>query len=102
MRTAVLFFWVVTTCGLIRTYQHLEKCTTSTFNPENIIIANKSFENVAKFIYLEMTVTNQINVHEEMKNRLNSRSAWCLCISEFFVLPFAVIHIIVILPVDFY
>jgi hypothetical protein len=35
---------------------------------------NKSFENVAKFMYLE-TVTNQICIHEEIKSRINLENA---------------------------
>jgi hypothetical protein len=37
----------------------------------NIRIAKESFESVAKFKYLDMTLTNQNDVHDEIKSRLN-------------------------------
>jgi hypothetical protein len=41
----------------------------------NIKVANKSFENVDKFINLGTTATNQNLIHEEIKSRLNSDNA---------------------------
>jgi hypothetical protein len=43
-------------------------------NPD-IKITNRSFENMAQFIYLGTTVTNQNLIQEEIKRRLNSGNA---------------------------
>jgi hypothetical protein len=42
---------------------------------QNIRIANESFENVAKFKYSGMTLTNKNDIHDEIKSRLNSGNA---------------------------
>jgi hypothetical protein len=41
----------------------------------DINIANRRFENVAKFRYLGTTITNQNLIQEEIKRRLNSGNA---------------------------
>jgi hypothetical protein len=42
---------------------------------QRIKIANRSFEDVAKFNYLGKTLTDQNHMHEEIKSRLNSGNA---------------------------
>jgi hypothetical protein len=50
-------------------------CHPSPGQKQNIRIPTESFENVAKFKYLGMTLPNQNNIHDEIKSRLNSGNA---------------------------
>jgi hypothetical protein len=43
---------------------------------QNIRIANESFENVAKFKHLRTTLTNQNEISDEIKSRLNVGNAY--------------------------
>jgi hypothetical protein len=51
---------------------------------QNIRVANESFERVAEFIYLGMTLTNQNDIHDEIKSRLNSGNACYYSVQNLF------------------
>jgi hypothetical protein len=54
---------------------YMMSCYLNSGQNQNIRIANESLENVAKFKYLGMTLTNQNDIHDELKSRLNSGNA---------------------------
>jgi hypothetical protein len=55
-------------------YMIMSRHTNSEQN-QNIRIANELFENVATFKYLGTTLTNQNDIHDQIKSKLNSGNA---------------------------
>jgi hypothetical protein len=55
-----------------KTKYMIMSCHPNSGQNHNIRTANESFENVAKFKYLGMTLTNKNDIHDEIKIRLNS------------------------------
>jgi hypothetical protein len=58
-----------------KTKYMIMSCHLNSRQNQNIRIANELFENVAEFKYLGMTLTNQIDINDEIKSRLNSGNA---------------------------
>jgi hypothetical protein len=58
-----------------KTKYMIMSCHLNSKQNHNIRIANESFECVTKFKYLRTTITNQTDIHDEIKSRLNSGNA---------------------------
>jgi hypothetical protein len=58
-----------------KTKYMIMSCYLNSGQNQNIRIANESFEKVVKFKYLGTTLTNQNDIRDEIKNRLNSGNA---------------------------
>jgi hypothetical protein len=58
-----------------KTKYMIMSCHQNSGQNQNIRIANESFEKVAKFKYLGTTLTNQNDIRDELKSRLNSGNA---------------------------
>jgi hypothetical protein len=54
---------------------------------QNIKTANESFENVAKFRYFGTTLTNQNDIQDEIKSRLNSGNACYYSVQKLLSFP---------------
>jgi hypothetical protein len=54
-----------------KTKYKIISCHQNSGRNQNIRIANESFENVAKFKHLGMTLTNKNDIHDEIKSRVN-------------------------------
>jgi hypothetical protein len=50
----------------------LTYCLENSGQNHNMKVANRCFENVTKIRYLEMTITNENLIQQEIKSRLNS------------------------------
>jgi hypothetical protein len=74
----------------------------------NLLITNKSFENVSNFKYIGTRVINQSSTHEEIKSRINSENCCCYCVQSILSSRLLCKHLkikiykTIILPVDLY
>jgi hypothetical protein len=64
--------------GKLKSYKSPGMSHPNSGQNQNIRIANESFEKVVEFKYLGTTLTNQNDIHDEIKSRLNSGND-CYC-----------------------
>jgi hypothetical protein len=67
-------FWCNRSTAEETEYMVMSCCQNAEQN-HNLVTANKSLENLQKFTYLGITVTNQNCIQEEIKSRLNLGNA---------------------------
>jgi hypothetical protein len=72
--------WSRNKCRENKVYDHVSSSQLRT--NQNIRTANVSFENVAKFKYLGMMLTNQNDSHDEIKSSFNSENACYLSVQN--------------------
>ena len=60
----------------------ITSCHQNVIQNQNTVIENLSFENVEKFRYLGVTVTNTNDVREEIKRGINMGNACCYSLEK--------------------
>jgi hypothetical protein len=68
-----------------KTQYMLMSCHQNAGQTQNLKTVDRSFENVAKSKYLEMTVTSHNLIHEEIKSRLNSGNSCLHSVQNLFI-----------------
>jgi hypothetical protein len=67
-----------------KTKYMIMSCHSNSGQNQNIRIANESFGKVAKVKYLGTTLTDQNDIHDEIKSRLNSENSCYYSVQSLF------------------
>jgi hypothetical protein len=89
-RHPALLVVVILIIHTIVEFHMLLSCHQNAGKNHDVVIANRSFENVTQFIYLGMTVINRNLIQEEINRRLNSGNAYYHSPYDLFVFSSAV------------